>query len=211
MTAMETATESRDRDGPHPADRERDVALPWLELRAGETVRWRGGPRPQTTYPWIALAVVAVGTLVGAVALEVVSPLALTGAPLATIPAVWSALRVRTTTYAITSHRVAVRRGILRVRVTTAGLELVQNTAASQPAIGRFVGYGTVVVETAGGGNDHDLAFDHLEDPQRVRRLLERTAARRRDGPRSTVPGTAEQWETVLEEVRRIRMDLGGR
>ncbi|WP_265111003.1 PH domain-containing protein [Halosolutus halophilus] len=179
---------------------DRDVA--WLALGDGEAIRWQGGPRVQTVYPWVALAVVGTLVIGAAVALEVLSPLGLLWLPVLAAPACWQYARVSRTTFLITNRRVAVRTGVLGVTVRVVGLERVQNTRITQNPIGRLIGYGRVTIETAGGS---ELVFWNVETPADVRARLEA----QRDGTASgTFPGTSEQWAAVLAEVREWRRTL---
>lgn len=170
----------------------------WLPLDRDERIVWRGGPRIQTTYPALALALV--GVLLGALALvgdAVPRPVAGL-APVAVAVAGWSYLRVARTTYVVTTAAAYARSGVLGVRVTALDLERVQNSSASQHALGRALGYGTVTVDAA-GGDGAELEFRSVENPGRVRSLVDARADRARG---DDVPGTVEQWEAVLEEVR---------
>ena len=186
-------------------------ALEWLVLGPDEDLELRTGPRIQTVYAWVGLAIVATAVLLAAVALEVLPPLGLLGIPVVVAPAGWQYARVARTEFVVTTRRVAVRRGVLGVSVRTVGLERIQNTRWSQGAIGRWRGYGTVAIETAGG---EGLAFWNVENPESIRSTLEARRKRRRDrreregddanapGRSSAVPGSVERWEAVLEEVR---------
>lgn len=175
---------------------------PWLTLERGETVDWVGGPRIQSASPWIALGVVVSLGVVGAVALEVVSPLALGVLALVAFPAVWATLRISRTAYAITSQRIAIRTGVLGISVTTVGTERVQNTTVSQHPLGTLIGYGTITIETASGT---ELTFRNVDAPNAVRERIDR----RRDRTTSSdVPGSREDWLAVREEVRGWRRAL---
>ncbi|MFC4544497.1 PH domain-containing protein [Halosolutus amylolyticus] len=177
-----------------------DVA--WLTVGADEEVRWQGGPRIQTVYPWVALAVVGALVIAAAVVLEVLSPLGLLWLPVLAAPGCWQYARVSRTTFLITNRRVAVRSGVLGVTVRVVGLERVQNTRVTQNPIGRLIGYGRVTIETAGGS---DLVFWNVETPSDVRARLEA----QRTGPESRrLPGSREQWASVLAEVRAWRRAL---
>ncbi|RKD97746.1 PH domain-containing protein [Halopiger aswanensis] len=192
---------------PDPAS---ERPLEWLVLAADEELHFQTGPRIQTIYPWFALAIVGSLAAVAAVALELVPPLALLSIPAVVAPAAWQYARVTRTTFAVTTHRIATRSGVLGVSVRAVPLECVQNTQRSQHAVGRLVGYGTVTVEIAGGS---DLRFWDVDDPAAIQTRLEsaREQGRGADPDRSAVAdvsGSLEQWEAVLEEVRGWRRTL---
>jgi len=71
----------------------------------------------------------------------------------------------------------------------------VQNSAFSQDALGTLFGYGTVTLEVAGGD---DIRFRRIEDPESVRRLVDRATV-------DEIPGSLEQWRAVLAELRALR------
>ncbi len=171
-------------------------SIEWLSLAADETVDWRGGPRIQTVYPWVGLSIVGTVAVLAAVALEVVSLLALLWLPVFVAPALWQYARVTRTVFLVTTHRVAVRSGVFGVTVRTAGLDRIQNTSVVQEPIGRLVGYGTVTIDPAGGP---EFEFWNVDDPASVLSELE---SRREHASSSGVPGSADRWEAVLEEVR---------
>jgi len=177
-------------------------------LDPGESVLWTGSPRLSA-----ALGTVVVGggfVLAGAVVLAGVAlPDALPVPPLAglafvavgLVVAAHRVVEVRRTRYLVTTDALHVRSGVLSRRVTRVGLERVQNSAYRQSVAGSVFGYGTVSVEAAGGG---DVAFRRIEHPREVRALVDRRAELAAD----PIPGTVEQWEAVLEEVRAVRAAL---
>lgn len=184
--------------------------LEWLVLAPDEELRWRAGPRIQTVYPWLAPAIIGSLAVVAAIALDLLPPLALLSIPAVVAPAAWQYARVTRTTFAVTTHRLATRSGVLGASVRAVPLECIQNTQRSQHAVGRLVGYGTVTVEIAGGS---DLRFWDVDDPASIQTRLE--SAREHGGSADPerpaaddVPGSLEQWEAVLEEVRGWRRTL---
>ncbi|RQG97311.1 PH domain-containing protein [Natrarchaeobius chitinivorans] len=185
-----------------------DDPLEWLVLldgdgsNAAESIRWRGGPRLQTAYPWIGLAVLGAVIVTAAVVLGVVSALWLLGIPVLAFPAIWAVASVVRTEYAITNRRIAIRRGVLGVSVETVGVDRVQNSAISQHAIARAVGYGTVTIEAASGGT---FSFRNVEDPTAVHDRLE---ALNECGRPGDLPGSAAEWEAVLAEIQGWRQVL---
>ncbi|TYT63461.1 PH domain-containing protein [Natrialba swarupiae] len=184
-----------------------DETLEWLSLAgdgtdAGETIRWRGGPRIQTAYPWVGLAAAGVVAALAAVVLELLPVVALAGVPLPALVAFWALASVSRTEYVVTDRRIAIRRGVLGVDVDTVGLERVQNTAVSQHAIARVVGYGTVTIEAASGAT---FAFRNVEEFDAVHDRLE---DQRHGGRTADLPGSVEEWEAILAEVRGWRRAL---
>lgn len=177
-------------------------------LDPAESTLWTGTPRLSAAAG--ALVVGGVLTVVGLAALTGVGlpdgPRAppLVGLVLVVAGVLVAAYRVvelRRTRYLVTTDALHVRTGVLGRRVVRIGLERVQNSAYRQSLAGSVFGYGTVSVEAAGGG---DLAFRRIESPREVRALVDRRAEAAAD----PIPGTVEQWEAVLGEVRALRMAL---
>jgi uncharacterized membrane protein YdbT with pleckstrin-like domain len=194
MTATADQSSARPSGASEPGSQ-----LPWLALEPGEEIRWRGGPRVQTLYPWLALTVLGMGAVSAAVVFEVASVRGLLWLPVVAIFPLWQYVRLSLTVFVLTDRRIATKRGVFGVRVETVALERVQNTTVTQGALGNAIGYGVVAVETASGSL---LRFRNIDEPFGVRRELE-DAADRRSG--AAVPGTHAQWEAVLEEVREWR------
>ncbi|OVE85906.1 PH domain-containing protein [Natronolimnobius baerhuensis] len=195
-----------------PANERRDrsvdaTALEWLVLEPDEEIRVQTGPRIQTIYPWLALALV--GSLVVSIAvwIDVLSLLGLLWIPVFVAPAIWQYAQVTRTAFVVTTHRVAIRSGVLGLSVRVVGLERVQNTTRSQHALGRVADYGTVTLETASGSM---LSFWNVEGPATVQASLESVTQSEDDDSdgRPAVPGSSEHWQTVLAEVRAWRRTL---
>ncbi|MDG5760074.1 PH domain-containing protein [Natronococcus sp. A-GB1] len=196
-----TATTSRSStDSAEPTDR--NGVASWLALESDERLRWRGRPRIQTVYPWLAGTVFAMAAIAAGVVLEFLTVLALGWIPiLAAIP-VWPYVRLARTEFVITDHRLAIRRGVVGVSVRTVGLEQVQNTTVTQGALETVIDAGTVSIETASGST---LAFRSVDAPLEVRAELERAA----DGSgRAGIPGTRAQWTAIRDAVRDWRVAL---
>lgn len=179
--------------------------LSWLALEPDEEVYWYGQPRLQTVYPWLVLAVFGMIALSAAIVFDVLSARGLLWLPVLAALPMWQYARIAKTVFVITDRRIATRRGVFGVTVNTVALDRVQNTTVTQGSIGRLVGYGTVVIETAGGS---DLALWNVDGPLAVRAELEHSAGRLERG---SVPGTPEQWRAVLEEVRGWRYAIENR
>lgn len=182
-----------------------------LLLGDDEELLWTGRPRLSAAAesvaggPVLLVAGAGVGLLVvggetppvGAV---VVAAFVLLGV---LVPA-WRLIALRRTRYAISDRALYARSGVLSRRVVRMGLDRVQNSAYSQSALGGLFGYGTVGVESAGGGRS--VRFVRIENPREIRTLVDRRAALAGD----PVPGTVEQWTAVLEEVLALRAALAG-
>jgi len=167
----------------------------WWFQRDGETVDWAGSPRWSAAIDGIVLgAAIAVGAIVAAILIDIRLAVAtLLGVGLAG----WRLRRVRQTHYRITSRALWSKRGVVGQTVRRVGLPQVQNTAYSQSLTGSLFGYGTVTVEVAGG---RDLQFRRIDEPAKIRRLI----AEQIDDTDPELPGTTDQWRTVLSEVRAI-------
>lgn len=175
-----------------------------LLLDPSEELLWSGNPRLSAAIPAFVggLALVVVGAALLAGVGEAPPVLGLVGAGLVlvglAVPA-WAVLALRRTTYAVSDRALYARSGVLSRRVRRMGLDRVQNSAWSQSVTGGIFSYGTVTIESAGG--EAAVRFVRIEDPREVRALVDRQVALTAD----PVPGTVEQWEAVLAEVRALR------
>jgi membrane protein YdbS with pleckstrin-like domain len=169
----------------------------WLVLEPGESLVWVGGPRIQTVIPavLVGLAVVAGAVLVP----EIPTPFAAVGV----LPPVGTYLWLRNTDYVVTDRRLYRKRGVLGRRVTAVGYETVQNAAYSQGVLGTLFDYGAVEFDTAGEAGT-ELAFRNIDDPRTVKRYTDEQLGRHRRGS-DAIPGSLEQWQAVLQEVRALR------
>ncbi len=146
-------------------------AADWLHLADGETVVWESRPHPITMGGGLPAGIFL--TLAGLVvfgwatvntdsrALQLLALLAmLVGGTIATIQYVyWTNTR-----YVITSSELYKKHGVISRDVTQFRLDRVQNTTLEQSVIGRFLGYGTITVYTAGSG-DPELTFERTPRP----------------------------------------------
>ena len=169
----------------------------WLTLEEGEEVHWSATPRIQTILPWLAvgLAVAALSLVVSAIPW----PVALLGA----LPPTFAYLVVTNTEFVVTNRRCYRKSGVLSRTVLAVEFDTVENSSYEQNVFGTVFGYGTVEIDTA-GGQGTEMTFWNVEDPQSVQSLVldQRDAARDRD---DGLPGTVEQWQAVLDEVRQLR------
>lgn len=167
----------------------------WWFQRDDETIVWEGSPRLSAAIAGVGLGFVLIASsIVAAIAVDVRAAVAtLLGIGLAG----WQLLRVRQTSYLITSRAIWSKRGVVGQTVRRVGLSQVQNTAYSKSLTGSFFGYGTVTVEVAGG---QDVDFRRIDDPESVRRMI----TERINEASSELPGTADQWRAVLSVVQDI-------
>jgi uncharacterized membrane protein YdbT with pleckstrin-like domain len=182
----------------------------WLTLEEDEEVLWAASPRVQSVIPAVFVglfvAVVPIGLqLTAGDAFPVpVWPFALLGV----VPPVLAYVWVRNVEFVVTSRRCYRKQGVLSRDVLAVGFESVQNSSYEQGLFGRVFGHGTVSVDTAGGLGT-ELAFWNVLDPRSVQNLVldQREAFDDADGE---LPGTVEQWQAVLAEVRRLRRAAEG-
>lgn len=172
----------------------------WLTLEPGEAVEWETHPRLMRAVPAMLLSLVLAAVAIGGAIL--VDRLALSSLLVAPLPGAYAHLRVVNTRFVLTNRALYRKTGVLGIDVRTVELDRVQNTKSSQGVLGAAFGYGSVVVDVAGGA---DLQFADIYDPDEVRADIERLASGTAD-----VPGTLDQWKAVREELRAIRRLLDG-
>jgi len=170
----------------------------WLRLEPGEAVQWETHPRLMRAAPGVLFGVVIAAVAVAGGAL--VDPLVSALLAVALLPAVYAYLRVVNTRYVVTDRALYRKEGIVGIDLRTVEAGRVQNTRSTQDVFGTLFGHGTVEIEVAGG---RDLRFADVHDPNDVRRRIERLG----DG-REELPGTADQWRAVRDELRAIRRSL---
>ncbi|MEF8842465.1 MAG: PH domain-containing protein [Haloarculaceae archaeon] len=155
----------------------------WLALGEDESVLWADTPHEMSLVPAFVVGIPLSLVLVG-------------------IPILVGAyLSHRNTNYVVSTAALYVKTGILSRNVQRIEFDKVQDTSYRQSFFGAQFGYGTVSVEAAGGG---EVAFRHIENPREVRALVDRRAELSAD----PIPGTVEQWEAVLTEIRAVRAAL---
>ena len=161
----------------------------WFHLSDVDDVVWESRPHPiamGTRLP-IGLGLVFAGLLVvgwsmpeTGIAFAIGVVVTLVGILLALARyLVWTNTR-----YVITADELYKKRGIVSRDVTQFRLDRVQNTSLEQSAIGRVLGYGTLIVYTAGSG-DPELTFEKVPRPEQASSLLsDQLDAASRDGGR---------------------------
>lgn len=184
----------------------------WMARGADEAVRWSGRPRTTRVLPAVALgvALVVVGLLAAAGGFGVVTvPSEPAGGLLSgvlfvlvgvAIP-VWAYVQLVNTRFVVTDRALYRKTGVFSRTVRRVALRRVQNSTFSQSVTGSLFGYGSIDVEAAGGGS---IRFDDVEEPGEVRALIGREVEGGGADARE-IPGTVEQWEAVLGEVRALR------
>ncbi|WP_256298859.1 PH domain-containing protein [Haloarchaeobius salinus] len=177
----------------------------WLTLEDDEAVLWEASPRIQSIIPalFVGLVIVVVPAGMALLAPDTfpvpVWPVALLGV----VPPVLAYVWISNVEFVVTNRRCYRKQGVLSRDVLAVGFESVQNSSYEQGVFGTLFGHGTVSVDTAGGMGT-ELRFWNIEDPRSVQNLVldQREAF---DGDDDELPGTVEQWQAVLAEVRRLR------
>lgn len=207
----------RDQTSIEPSSSNHVGAPEWLPLNGEEDLLWRDQRRVWTILP----AVIAGSAMIltGLFALADVVPALGPAGPVFDAVAVllvfaglflagWRYLDVTNTEYAVTDDGVYRKRGILSRRVTAVDYETIQNVSYSQNITGVLFDHGSLGFDTAGGMGT-ELSFRDVDDPTAVQKLVsERLTNRGQCEDADELPGTIEQWEAVLEEVREIRRAL---
>lgn len=164
-----------------------------------EKTVWQGNPRLSAATGGIAIGI-GFSLLALAVAVLVDRRLIIAGI-LGIGIIIWAVRRVQQTEYVITTRAIWAKRGVMRRTVRRIELSKVQNTAYSQSITGSLFGYGTVTIEVAGGG---DLQFRRVDDPEMARE----TITSRIGDTSEEIPGSDDQWRSVLQLVRDIRITI---
>lgn len=101
--------------------------------------------------------------------------------------------RVRTSRYVITAERVYRSHGRLRFQMTQTTYDKVTDLEVRQSLFGRWLGFGSIRVQTAGTG----LQIEGVGDPYRMKQSLEKART--------------QFLERLLSEYRLKGQDMGGR
>lgn len=146
---------------------------------------------------WAQLCEPALSLLAGLVALVWIdhalgsrlSPLRdllLAGVLLVAARLVWRALQWREDWFVVTDRRLLVRSGLITRRISMMPLIKVTDLSFARPPVGRLLGYGEIVIESA--GQDQALRrIQHLPNPDRL--YLE--ICDLLFGPKTPVPGVS--------------------
>lgn len=190
-------------------------SLSELSLDPEETVHWSDHPRllllvPDTVVGAILVAVGLTAVLVPDIgpsflSREITQWLGVLVVPGIALPA-WSYLVVVNTVFVITDRALYVKQGVFRRRVGRISHPRVQNSSFSQGYREKLFSYGTVSVDTA--GVSAAIRFHDINNPQAVRERIDALAAQAGE---TGIPGSVEQWNAVLEEVRALRTAVESR
>ncbi|WP_435157583.1 PH domain-containing protein [Haladaptatus sp. DFWS20] len=167
----------------------------WLVVGDSEETAWQGHPRLMTVLPAMVVGLVLV---VGAIAVTTVEgePLALLLVPVGIAIPVFSYLVVSNTQFVVTDRALYRKTGVLSRSVQRLSVDRIQNSSFRQGIRGSLFGYGTVEIEAAGGGY---IRFNDIENPRDVRAMVDLHATG------DSIPGSLDQWEAILVEVRALR------
>ena len=146
----------------------------WLELDADETIIWSGTPELVGS-AWLFAIGIALIPLFGAGFVLIITVY----------------LGLKNTAYVITTDSVFKKTGILSRKVVDIGHENIQDTSYKQSVVGRYFGFGTVQISTA-GGSGVEMSLVHVADPLAVQSQLDRMALRE--------PSTDERSGQNIEE-----------
>lgn len=83
-------------------------------------------------------------------------------------------LKRKATEMAVTNKRVIVKTGIVERRTTEILLSRIESVAVDEPALGRLLGYGTVIVRGTGGTPE---LFEKIYHPLEFREQVQRQIA----------------------------------
>ena len=151
-----------------------------MQLIEGESVVWQGRPswRAMLAYYVVwglaSLVPLALAIVVGqttSISLEGWGSLVAVVALLLVLLVGW--VRRLGSLYAITSHQVMIRRGIVSRRVHSTRVEHILNIDVRQGLVQRLLGVGTVHFDTA-SSEDFHFDFVGVADPMGLRTHLER-------------------------------------
>ena len=182
----------------------------WLLLDSDEVVQWSDHPHLTVVLPRAVLGAILVIIGIGSVVIPVVSALVVPSlldillillVPVGIALPLRLYLSVMNTRFVVTDQSLYVKRGILSKRVEQVGIDSIQNSSYSQEMRGAVLGYGTVSIDTA--GSTTTIRFHDIANPQTVYALIDRQTTED-----DSIPGTIEQWEAILAEVRTLRSML---
>jgi uncharacterized membrane protein YdbT with pleckstrin-like domain len=140
-------------------------------LVSGETLIYRTGVHWSVLFWPVVLAILIGGAGVASFVLR--RDLLILGAVLLLVAAIVliSALVKRNATeIGVTNRRVIIKTGLLNRRSLEIMLPKVESIAINEPAMGRILGYGTVVIHGTGGTPE---PFDKIAHPSEFRREVQ--------------------------------------
>jgi len=140
-------------------------------LVTGETLVYRTGVHWSVLFWPIVLAVFFAGA--GAASFILRRDLLILGAVLVLVAAivlVSAIVKRNATEIGVTNRRVIIKTGMLSRRSLEIMLPKVESIAINEPAMGRILGYGTVVIHGTGGTPE---PFDKIAHPSEFRREVQ--------------------------------------
>ncbi len=140
-------------------------------LVAGETLVYRTGVHWSVLFWPVVLAILIGGAGVAACLLRhdllIVGAVCLLVAAIVLISAI---VKRNATEIGVTNRRVIIKTGMLSRRSLEIMLPKVESIAIDEPAMGRILGYGTVVIHGTGGTPE---PFDKIVHPSEFRREVQ--------------------------------------
>jgi len=138
------------------------------KLMEGEQVLYRTKLHP---------AVIMFPILIVGIAIVVLLPTAI-GPYLALLPAAWLAVELANhgvSEFGVTNKRVLMKRGYLPRKIMDTPLEKVEGIQVTQSALGKKIGYGTIVVRGTDGSSSSFSTLKHpLEFREKVQEQIDR-------------------------------------
>lgn len=116
----------------------------------------------------------------------------LLGMVLVVVRLAWHVLDWEHARLVITSEKVIHVRGILQRRIASTPLVKVSELTVIQPLLGRFFGYGKLVVDAPGGGAQPLHGLEYIPEPVEVYRVIDEVARRGRAFEGGARPGADE-------------------
>ncbi len=154
-----------------------------MELHDNEELIWRGHPSAKASWSlylrwgFLALLPLIVTSILKARGTGIGLPYwqwVVISIVLLALVVVVDVLRRAAVDYAVTTHRIRIRRGVLSRSEKSAVIEKVQNINTSQSLLDRVLGVGAVDFDTAGAdANQADFVFRGIAQPHELVRRLE--------------------------------------
>ena len=102
---------------------------------------------------------------------------------------VYEMLRMKTTDFAVTNHRIMHKRGILTADVEELALDAIEGGMAHQSMLGRLFGYGHI---TVAGRGEMEIAFPTMARPERFYAAITQAREALRESPAEEVVNALE-------------------
>lgn len=82
-------------------------------------------------------------------------------------------LHKKSSKYVVTDKRVAARVGIISENFKSSTFKHITSLKVRQGLIGRIFNYGDLIIDTAGSGTDVEFRWGHIQNPIKVKNLIE--------------------------------------